>query len=89
MRLTRLWPRVGIFGFGTLIAYEGMALLKRGIFAYRNHYHAEVYSPALTVMGVLLMILALIPDSLVERLVRRGRHKDKMPRSVRHFEQVQ
>lgn len=65
--------RLGIFAFGMLIVCYGTALLHRGIFVYRNYHRAEMYSPALIVAGMLFMMLAPIPDSLMERLVRRRR----------------
>jgi len=64
---------MGIFAFGLLIVYCGIALINRGIFAYRNYHRAEMYSPALIVTGAVFMVLALIPDSLVERCVRSWR----------------
>lgn len=67
------WTRVGIFVFGVLTAYTGIALLQRGVFMYHNHYRAEVYSPGVIVMGLIFMVVALIPDSLVEFLIRRAR----------------
>ena len=67
--------RSGVFAFGAFIVVQGSVLLKRGVFVYRNGYLAEMYSPALEVMGCVLMILAVIPDSLVERLIRRPRNK--------------
>ena len=68
-----VWTRVDIFAFGMFIACEGMALFHHGVLVYQNYYRAEMYSPTLTVTGVVFMILALIPDSLVERVVRIGR----------------
>jgi hypothetical protein len=64
---------MGIFACGLLIACYGIALLHRGVFVYQNYYRAEMYSPALIVTGALFIVLALIPDSLVDGLVRRGR----------------
>ena len=69
----KIRARLGVFAFGMLIVCYGTALLHRGIFVYRNYYRAEMYSPALIVTGVLFMMLALIPKSLVERIVRRDR----------------
>jgi hypothetical protein len=33
----------------------------------------EVYSPELVVMGVVLMMLALVPDSLVAAMLKRSK----------------
>ena len=66
-----LWPRTGLFVFGVLITYYGIALLDRGVFVSRNLYRAEMYSPAVSITGVAFMVLALIPDSLVELLIKR------------------
>ena len=65
--------RVGVFAFGMLAAYSGWALLRGGVFAYHNHHRMEVYSPELLVMGVVLMMLALVPDSLVAAMLKRSK----------------
>ena len=65
--------RVGVFAFGMLAAYSGWALLRGGVFAYHNHHRMEVYSPELVVMGVVLMMLALVPDSLVAAMLKRSK----------------
>jgi len=64
---------MGVFAFGMLAAYFGWALLRGGVFAYHNHHRMEVYSPELVVMGVVLMMLALLPDSLVAAMLKRGK----------------
>lgn len=46
-------------------------MLSRGVFEYDNYYHAVVYSPAIVMVGVLLILLALIPDRMVARLGKR------------------
>ena len=72
--------RTGVFAFGAFIVLQGSILLKRGVFVYRNGYLAEMYSPALEAMGCVLMILALIPDSLVERLISKDKKQNDMDR---------
>jgi hypothetical protein len=67
------WTRLGIFVSGTFTIFYGLGLLRRGIFVYYNGYHTEIYSPAVAITGALFMVLALIPDSLVERVVRYTR----------------
>jgi len=66
------WGLAGTFGSGIVLVYLGIALLHRGVVVYRNSYRAEVYSPALAATGVVLMLLALIPDWLVRWFVKRG-----------------
>jgi hypothetical protein len=56
-----------------LAAYPGWALLRGGVFAYHNHHRMEVYSPELVVMGVVLMMLALVPDSLGAAMLKRSK----------------
>jgi len=43
----------------------GVVLLKRGIFVWRNGCRVEGYSPALAATVFVVMLVALIPDSLV------------------------
>jgi hypothetical protein len=64
---------VGVFAFGVLAACSGWALLRGGVFAYHNHHRMEVYSPELVVMGVVLMMLALVLDSLVAAMLKRSK----------------
>jgi hypothetical protein len=66
----RLRTRMGMFASGMLIVYCGTSLLNRGIGVFRNSYRAEMYLPALVVTGGVLMLLALIPNSLVERWIK-------------------
>jgi hypothetical protein len=73
-KANQIRTRMGVFAFGIVIAYCGVALLHHGFFVYRNCYPAAMYSPALAVTGAVFMVLALIPDSLVERVVGRARH---------------
>jgi hypothetical protein len=68
-----IWMRLGLFASGVLIVYCGLALLKQGVFAYHNYYRAVVYSPELVVLGGVFMLLALVPNSLVARLIQRGK----------------
>ena len=68
-----LRTRLGVFAGGLLIACYGTSLFSRGIFVFRNYYRAEVYSPAVVVTGGVLMMLALVPDSSVEKWIKWGR----------------
>jgi hypothetical protein len=65
--------RLGVFAGGLLIACYGASLFSRGSFVFHNYLRAEVYSPAVVVTGGVLMMVALVPDSLVEKLMKRGR----------------
>jgi hypothetical protein len=53
----------------------GISLFSRGVVAYENCLRAVVYSPVIVMSGALLMLLAVVPDSLVARLNRRGRQR--------------
>ena len=61
-----------MFGFGLVAVLYGLGLLEQGIFVYHNGHRAEMYAPAVVVTGVLFGVLALLPNSFVERLVRRN-----------------
>jgi len=52
-----------------LVAWSGWALLHGGVFAYHNYYGRDVYSAEVVVFGVVVMVLALVPDSWVARLL--------------------
>jgi hypothetical protein len=46
------------------------------VFEFHNYLRAVVHSPGIVMSGILLMILAVIPDSLAEWTVaRRGRRR--------------
>jgi len=64
---------MGVIASGMLIVYYGTSLLNRGSFVFKNPYRAEMYSPALVVTGGVLMLLALVPDSLVEKWIKSGK----------------
>jgi hypothetical protein len=71
-----LWPRVGVFAGGMYFAVYGLSLLDNGVFEFHNYLRAVVHSPGIVMSGILLMILAVIPDSLAEWTVaRRGRRR--------------
>jgi len=46
-------------------------MVSRGLFECHNYYYAVVYSPAIVMSGVLLILLVVIPDRMVARLVKR------------------
>ena len=75
-----LRTRLDVFAVGLLIACYGTSLFSRGIFVFRNYHRAEVYSPAVVVTGGVLMMLTLVPDSLVEKWIKRGKEN-----TLRHF----
>ncbi len=64
---------MGIFALGIVVAYSGWALLPSGLFAYHNHYRAVVYSPELIVFGGVIMLVAIVPDSLVGAMLKRSK----------------
>jgi hypothetical protein len=64
------WARLGVFACGVFTIAYGLGLQRRGILVYHNGYRAEMYSPAVAASGALFMVLALIPDALLERGVR-------------------
>jgi hypothetical protein len=72
----RLWRRVGVFAGGVYSVIFGLSMLSRGVFEYDNYYHAVVYSPAIVMVGGLLILLALIPDRMVARLGKRRKTND-------------
>ena len=75
-----IWTRLGMFAFGVMAVWCGLALLKRDVFAYHNYFRAAVYSPGMVVLGGVLMLLAIVPDSIVEALVRRGKQTPRQRR---------
>jgi hypothetical protein len=66
-----LWRRVGVFAGGVYFVIFGLSMVSRGLFECHNYYYAVVYSPAIVMSGVLLILLVVIPDRMVARLVKR------------------
>ena len=70
-----LWPRVGVFAGGLYFAVQGWSLFDKGVFEFHNYPRALAYSPGIVMSGMLLLVLAVIPNSVVEWIVARRDRK--------------
>ena len=58
---------------GLYFAVYALSLLHNGVFELHNYLRTVVHSPGIVMLGILLMILAVIPDSVIEWIVETAR----------------
>jgi len=82
----KLAARLGIFAFGTLVAFYGVQIMQRGVMVYQSSRRVTNYSPATIATGILIALLAFLPPAaLVNRwLIRKKTKHDHLPEHRRH-----
>jgi hypothetical protein len=64
--------RLGGVAGGMVITLYGLAMLRRGAFAYHNSYSMTLYSPGVVAIGILICFLSVLPVRWVNWLIRRN-----------------